>query len=39
MLNEMYDILFYIADLNFSLKVTELLYTRIKLDDEDFINS
>jgi hypothetical protein len=28
-----------IGDLNFSLKVAELLYSSIKLDDADFVNS
>ena len=35
----MYEILIYLADLNFSLRVAEYLYTKIKLDDEHFINS
>jgi hypothetical protein len=38
-MDEMYDTLFYIGDLNFSLNVAELLYTKLKLDDEEFINN
>lgn len=38
LLNEMYEVLFYINDLDFALKVTELLYSKIKLNDEEFIN-
>jgi len=39
LLDEMYDCLCYIGDLNFSLNVAELLYTKIKLNDAEFINS
>ena len=39
LLNEMYEVLLYIGDLNFALRVAELIYTKVKLDDNDFINS
>lgn len=39
LLNELYDVLLYIGDLNFALRVAELIYTKVKLDDNDFINS
>lgn len=39
LLNEFYDTLLYVGDLNFALSVAEILYARIRLDDEDFINS
>ena len=35
----MYDVLHYVGDLNFALNVAELLYTKIKLNDEEFVNS
>ena len=35
----MYDVLLYVGDLNFSLRVAELIYTKVKLDDNEFINS
>ena len=39
LLNELYDSLLYIGDINFALSVSEVLYTRIKLNDEEFINN
>ena len=39
LLNEFYDTLLYVGDLNFALSVAEILYARIRLDDEDFVNS
>jgi hypothetical protein len=39
LLNELYDVLLYIGDLNFALRVAELIYTKVKLDDNEFINS
>ena len=39
LLNEMYDSLLYVGDLNFALNVAELLYTKAKINDDDFINS
>ena len=35
----MYDSLLYIGELNFGLNVAEVLYTKIKVDDDEFINS
>lgn len=39
LLNELYDSLLYVGDMNFALGVAELLYTRLKLDDAEFINN
>ena len=39
LLNSMYDSLLYIGDLNFVLNAAEFLYTKVKLSDDDFINS
>lgn len=39
LLNEFYESLLYIPDLNFALSVAEVIYTRIRLDDDDFINN
>lgn len=39
LLNEFYDSLLYIGELNFVLNAAELLYTQIKVDDNEFINS
>ena len=38
LLNEFYESLLYVSDINFALSVAEVLYTRIKVDDEEFIN-
>jgi hypothetical protein len=35
----MYESLFYIGDLNFALNVAELIYTKVKLNDLEFVNS
>ena len=36
LLNEMYESLIYVGDLNFALNCAEILYTRINLNDDDF---
>jgi hypothetical protein len=38
LLNEMYEMLMYSGDLQFSLHVAETLYSRTKVDDEDFLS-
>lgn len=38
LLNEMYDMLVFSGDMCFSLQASEMLYSRTKLTDEDFIN-
>lgn len=38
LLDELYDSLLYVGDMNFSIQVAELLYSKVKVDDEDFIN-
>lgn len=39
LLNEFYESLLFTTDINFALSVAEVLYTRIKVDDEEFINN
>ncbi|KRW99001.1 P-loop containing nucleoside triphosphate hydrolase [Pseudocohnilembus persalinus] len=39
LVKEMYDQLLYCGDLNFALNVSELLYTKVRLNDDEFINS
>ena len=38
LLNNLYEVLFYINDLDFALKVSEMLYSKVKLNDSDFVN-
>lgn len=38
LLNHLYEVLFYINDLDFALKVSEMLYSKVKLNDSEFIN-
>lgn len=37
-MNELYDSLLYLTDMNYALNVAELIYTKVRLDDDEFIN-
>ena len=38
-MDNLYDLLCYIPDLNFVLSVSELVYNKIRIDDEEMVNS
>ena len=38
LLNEMYEMALYSGDMKFSLQVAEMLYTRTKLSDQEFLS-
>ena len=38
-MDNLYDLLCYIPDLNFVLNVSELIYNKIRIDDEEMVNS
>jgi AAA domain len=38
LMNEMYEMAMYSGDMKFSLQVAEMLYTRTKLSDQEFIS-
>lgn len=38
LVNEMYEMLIYSGDLRFAVEAAEMLYTRTKIDDEDFVS-
>jgi len=39
LLNEFYESILYISDLSFALSVAETLYTKVRLNDDEFINT
>lgn len=39
LLDEFYESLLYVGDLNFATNMSEVLYSKVKLDDEDFISN
>lgn len=39
LMDNLYDMLCYIPDLNFVLNVSELIYNKVRIDDEEMVNS